>query len=79
LSRPWFWSLAIPFWNDAIWLAPAFMFATRSAHDEPVMYWSISDEAALSTATITMNVYQHVMPGMQQEAAAKFASIIRGA
>lgn len=39
----------------------------------------VSERLGHASATITMNVYQHVMPGMQQEAAAKFASIIQGA
>lgn len=39
----------------------------------------VSERLGHASATITMNVYQHVMPGMQQEAAAKFAAIVGGA
>jgi integrase len=39
----------------------------------------VSERLGHASATITMNVYQHVMPGMQQEAALKFAAIVGGA
>lgn len=39
----------------------------------------VSERLGHASATITLNVYQHVMPGMQQEAATRFAAIIKGA
>jgi integrase len=32
-----------------------------------------------ASVTITIEIYQHVMPGMQAEAAVKFAAIVEGA
>jgi integrase len=39
----------------------------------------VSERLGHSAVTITLEIYQHVMPGMQAEAAAKFASIVGGA
>jgi integrase len=39
----------------------------------------VSERLGHATATITLEIYQHVMPGMQAEAAAKFAAIVGGA
>ncbi len=39
----------------------------------------VSERLGHASATITLNVYQHVIPGMQQEAATRFAAIIKGA
>ena len=39
----------------------------------------VSERLGHASATVTLNTYQHVLPGMQQEAAAKFAEIIKGA
>jgi integrase len=39
----------------------------------------VSERLGHSTVMITLEVYQHVLPGMQAEAAAKFASIVGGA
>jgi integrase len=36
----------------------------------------VSERLGHSTVTITLEIYQHVMPGMQAEAAAKFAAIV---
>jgi integrase len=36
----------------------------------------VSERLGHSTVTITMEIYQHVMPGMQAEAAAKFAAMV---
>jgi integrase len=36
----------------------------------------VSERLGHATVTITMEIYQHVMPGMQAEAAAKFAAIV---
>jgi integrase len=38
----------------------------------------VSERLGHSTVTITMEIYQHVMPGMQAEAAAKFAALVGG-
>jgi integrase len=38
----------------------------------------VSEHLGHATVTITMEIYQHVMPGMQAEAAAKFAALLRG-
>lgn len=38
----------------------------------------VSERLGHATVTITMETYQHVMPGMQQDAAAKFAAIVGG-
>jgi integrase len=38
----------------------------------------VSERLGHTTVTITLEIYQHVMPGMQAEAAAKFASIVGG-
>lgn len=38
----------------------------------------VSERLGHANATITMGVYQHVMPGMQQEAATRFAALIAG-
>jgi integrase len=43
---------------------------------EPVKV--VSERLGHATVTITMEIYQHVMPGMQAEAAARFAAIIEG-
>lgn len=39
----------------------------------------VSERLGHATVTITMEIYQHVMPGMQREAAAKFAALVGGA
>jgi integrase len=39
----------------------------------------VSERLGHATVMITLEIYQHVMPGMQAEAAAKFAAIIGGA
>jgi integrase len=39
----------------------------------------VSERLGHASVTITMEVYAHTMPGMQAEAAAKFASIVGGA
>lgn len=36
----------------------------------------VSERLGHATVTITMEVYQHVMPGMQAEAARRFAGIV---
>jgi integrase len=38
----------------------------------------VSERLGHATVTITMEIYQHVLPGMQAEAAAKFAAIVGG-
>jgi integrase len=38
----------------------------------------VSERLGHATVTITMEIYQHVMPGMQAEAAAKFAALVGG-
>jgi hypothetical protein len=38
----------------------------------------VSERLGHSTAMITLNVYQAVMPGMQRRAAERFASLVRG-
>ena len=38
----------------------------------------VSERLGHATATITLEIYQHVLPGMQAEAAAKFAAIVGG-
>jgi integrase len=39
----------------------------------------VSERLGHATVTITMEIYQHVLPGMQAEAAAKFAELVGGA
>ena len=39
----------------------------------------VSERLGHASATITLNTYQHVLPGMQQEAAARFAALVGGA
>jgi integrase len=39
----------------------------------------VSERLGHASVNITWNVYQHVAPGMQQEAAAKFAALVGGA
>jgi integrase len=39
----------------------------------------VSERLGHATVTITLETYQHVMPGMQAEAAAKFAALVGGA
>jgi integrase len=38
----------------------------------------LSERLGHATATITMEIYQHVLPGMQSEAAARFAALVGG-
>ena len=38
----------------------------------------VSERLGHSTPMITMQVYAHTVPGMQAEAAAKFAALVRG-
>lgn len=38
----------------------------------------VSERLGHASVNITWNVYQHVAPGMQQEAAAKFAALVKG-
>jgi integrase len=38
----------------------------------------VSERLGHATVMITMEIYQHVLPGMQAEAAAKFAAIVGG-
>lgn len=38
----------------------------------------VSERLGHATATITLGIYAHVMPGMQAEAAAKFAALVGG-
>jgi integrase len=38
----------------------------------------VSERLGHATVTITMEIYQHVMPGMQAEAARRFAEIVGG-
>jgi integrase len=39
---------------------------------------AVSERLGHATATITMEIYQHVLPGMQSEAAARFAALVGG-
>jgi integrase len=39
----------------------------------------VSERLGHATVTITMEIYQHVLPGMQAEAAARFAELVGGA
>jgi integrase len=38
----------------------------------------VSERLGHATVTITMEIYQHVLPGMQAEAAAEFAGLVGG-
>jgi integrase len=38
----------------------------------------VSERLGHANATITLGVYAHVMPGMRQEAAAKFGALMAG-
>jgi integrase len=38
----------------------------------------VSERLGHSSVTVTLEVYQHVLPGMQAEAAAMFAAIVAG-
>jgi integrase len=39
----------------------------------------VSERLGHASATITLGVYAHTMPGMQRQAAAKFAALVYGA
>ena len=38
----------------------------------------VSERLGHATVTITLETYQHIMPGMQAEAAARFAALVGG-
>jgi integrase len=38
----------------------------------------VSERLGHATATITLETYQHIMPGMQAETAARFAALVGG-